>query len=36
MAILLITTALVVVMYGLTVLSYISENHLLDDIIENN
>lgn len=36
MAILLITTALVVVMYGLTVLSYISENNLLDDIIENN
>ena len=36
MAILLITAALVLVMYGLTVLSYISENHLLEDMVENN
>lgn len=36
MAILLITAALVLVMYGLTVLSYISENHLLEDLVENN
>lgn len=36
MAILLITAALVIVMYGLTILSYISENHLLDDIVESN
>lgn len=36
MAILLITAALVLVMYGLTVLSYISENHILEDMVENN
>lgn len=36
MAIILITAALVIVMYGLSVLSYISENHILDDVVENN
>lgn len=36
MAIILITAALVLIMYGLSVLSYISENHILDDVIENN
>lgn len=36
MAILLIAAALVFVMYGLTVLSYISESHILDDIAYEN
>ncbi|SCH61930.1 Uncharacterised protein [uncultured Clostridium sp.] len=30
--ILLISAVLVVIMYGLTLLSYVSENNLLDDI----
>ena len=30
--ILLISAVLVIVMYGLTLLSYVSENNLLDDI----
>ncbi len=36
MAIVLITGLLVSVMYGLSFLSYISENHLLDDIVTEN
>lgn len=36
MAILLITVALVFVMYGLTLLSYISENYLLDEVASEN
>lgn len=36
MAILLITAALVFVMYGLTLLSYISESHVLDDLAMDN
>ena len=32
MAIVLITAVLVVVMYGLSLLSYISETHILDDV----
>lgn len=36
MAILLITAVLVFVMYGLTVLSYISESHILDDVTYEN
>lgn len=30
--ILLISAVLVIIMYGLTLLSYVSENNLLDDI----
>ncbi len=36
MAIVLITGLLVSVMYGLSFLSYISENHLLDDMAAEN
>ncbi len=36
MAIVLITGLLVSVMYGLSFLSYISENHLIDDVVSEN
>ncbi|SHG53522.1 hypothetical protein SAMN04488530_10325 [Asaccharospora irregularis DSM 2635] len=36
MAILLITTVLVLLMYGLSLLSYISENSVSDDIVKHN
>lgn len=32
MGIVLITAGIVTVMYGLTFLSYLSENHILDDV----
>lgn len=36
MAIILITSFLVVIMLGLSFLSYLSENHILDDINTEN
>lgn len=36
MAIVLITAALVFIMYGLSFLSYISESNILDDVVVDN
>ena len=36
MGIILITLAILCVMYGLTFISYLSENNVLDELISNN
>lgn len=36
MGIVLITVALVLVMYGLSILSYISESNILEDTVNDN
>ena len=36
MGIVLITAALVLVMYGLSILSYISESNILEDTVNDN
>ncbi len=36
MGIILITLAILCVMYGLTFISYLSENNILDELISNN
>lgn len=36
MGIILITLAILCVMYGLTFISYISENNVVDELISNN
>ena len=36
MGIIIITLILVAIMYGMTFLSYLSESHILDDVITDN
>jgi len=36
MGIIIITLILVAIMYGMTFLSYLSESHILDDVIMDN